>query len=50
VIIDYGCRVRGGVLASASDAEAAEWVLASEVSAYGVTPAVKRVVEKAFQS
>jgi ADP-ribose pyrophosphatase YjhB (NUDIX family) len=48
VIIDYACRVRGGVLASASDAEAAEWVLASEVSAYGVTPAVKRVVEKAF--
>ena len=49
VIIDYGCRVCGGVLASASDAEAAEWVPASQVSAYGVTPAVKRVVEKAFQ-
>jgi 8-oxo-dGTP diphosphatase len=48
VIIDYGCRVRGGVLASASDAEAAEWVLVSEVSRYGVTPAVKRVVDKAF--
>ena len=48
VIIDYSCRVRGGVLASASDAEAAELVLASAVSAYGVTPAVKRVVEKAF--
>ena len=48
VIIDYSCRVRSGVLASASDAEAAEWVPASQVSAYGVTPAVKRVVEKAF--
>jgi 8-oxo-dGTP diphosphatase len=48
VIIDYECRVRGGVLARASDAEAAEWVLVSEVSTYGVTPAVKRVVEKAF--
>ena len=48
VIIDYSCRVRSGVLASASDAEAAEWVPASQVAAYGVTPAVKRVVEKAF--
>jgi len=48
VIIDYSCRVLGGILASASDAEAAEWVPASAVSAYGVTPAVKRVVEKAF--
>ena len=41
-------RVRSGVLASASDAEAAEWVPVSQVSAYGVTPAVKHVVEKAF--
>ena len=39
---------RSGVLASASDAEAAEWVPASQVAAYGVTAAVKRVVEKAF--
>jgi mutator protein MutT len=49
VIIDYCCRVRGGHLASASDADAAEWVAVTEVSAYGVTPAVKRVVEKALE-
>ncbi len=49
VIIDYCCQVRGGSLACASDADAAEWVVATEVSAYGVTPAVKRVVEKALE-
>jgi 8-oxo-dGTP diphosphatase len=49
VIIDYCCCVRGGSLACASDADAAEWVAAAEVSAYGVTPAVKRVVEKALE-
>ena len=49
VIIDYCCSVRGGSLACASDADAAEWVSATEVSAYSVTPAVKRVVEKALE-
>ena len=49
VIIDYCCRVRGGSLSCASDAEAAEWVAVTTVAAYGVTPAVKRVVEKAFE-
>ena len=49
VIIDYCCRVRGGSLACASDADAAAWVAAAEVSAYGVTPAVKRVIEKALE-
>jgi 8-oxo-dGTP diphosphatase len=49
VIIDYCCRVRGGSLACASDADAAAWVAATEVSAYGVTPAVRRVVEKALE-
>jgi mutator protein MutT len=49
VIIDYCCRVRGGTLVCASDAAAAEWVAVTEVSAYGVTPAVKRVVQKAME-
>jgi ADP-ribose pyrophosphatase YjhB (NUDIX family) len=49
VIIDYRCRVRGGSLACASDADAAEWVAAADIAAYGVTPAVKRVVEKALE-
>jgi 8-oxo-dGTP diphosphatase len=48
VIIDYRCRVRGGSLACASDADAAEWVAVSDLSAYRVTPAVKRVVQKAM--
>jgi mutator protein MutT len=49
VIIDYSCRVRGGSLACASDAAAAEWVAVAEVAAYGVTPAVQRVVRKASE-
>ena len=49
VIIDYRCRVHAGSLACASDADAVEWVAVSEVATYGVTPAVKRVVEKAFE-
>ena len=49
VIIDYCCRLSGGTLACASDADAAEWVAATDVSTYGVTPAVKRVVEKALE-
>jgi 8-oxo-dGTP diphosphatase len=48
VIIDYHCRVRGGSLACASDADAAEWVAAADLSAYAVTPAVARVVQKAM--
>ena len=48
VIIDYRCRVRGGRLACASDADAAEWVAVIDLSAYAVTPAVKRVVQKAI--
>lgn len=48
VIIDYRCRVRGGSLACASDADAAEWVAVTDLSTYAVTPAVKRVVQKAM--
>ena len=48
VIIDYRCRVRGGSMACASDADAAEWVAVTDLSAYAVTPAVKRVVQKAM--
>jgi 8-oxo-dGTP diphosphatase len=48
VIIDYCCRVRGGSLACASDADAAEWVVVTDLSAHAVTPAVKRVVQKAM--
>ena len=48
VIIDYRCRVRGGSMVCASDADAAEWVAVADLSAYEVTPAVKRVVQKAM--
>ena len=48
MVIDYRCRVRGGSLACASDADAAEWVAVTDLSAYTVTPAVKRVVQKAM--
>jgi mutator protein MutT len=48
VIIDYRCRVRGGRLACASDADAAQWVDATAVEAFQVTAAVARVVHKAL--
>lgn len=51
VIVDFLCRVRGGTLACASDAEAARWVSREELnghSIYKVAPAVAAVIEKAF--
>jgi ADP-ribose pyrophosphatase YjhB (NUDIX family) len=48
VIIDYRCRVRGGSLACASDADDAQWVDSDGLAACGVTPAVDAVVHKAL--
>jgi 8-oxo-dGTP diphosphatase len=45
VVLDYLCRPLAGVLAAGDDASEARWVRASEIDAYGVTDAVRRVVE-----
>ena len=47
VIVDYLCVLRGGTLASASDADAAEWVGIDDLDRYGVNDTAKRVIARA---
>ena len=47
VIVDYLCAVRGGTLAPASDADAAEWVGVDDLDRYGVDDTARRVIAKA---
>lgn len=52
VIADYLCRVTGGELQAASDADAARWVERSEWnshSALAIEPITVRVIEKGWQ-
>ncbi|HEY1649076.1 MAG TPA: NUDIX hydrolase [Terracidiphilus sp.] len=52
VIADYLCRVKGGTLQAASDADAARWVDRSEWashSALALDPLTVRVIEKGWQ-
>lgn len=53
VLVDFACRITGGVLCCASDAAAAEWLRREELnsrSKYRVAPFTAAVIEKAFQS
>jgi 8-oxo-dGTP diphosphatase len=47
VLVDFVCRVTGGVLCGASDADAAEWVPLEQITAYGVAAVTVRVIRKA---
>ena len=52
VIADYLCRVAGGTLLAASDADAVRWVERSEWSSHSVLridPITTRVIEAAWQ-
>jgi 8-oxo-dGTP diphosphatase len=52
VIADYLCRVMGGRLQAASDADAARWVERAEWNSHGaliVDPVTVRVMEKGWQ-
>jgi ADP-ribose pyrophosphatase YjhB (NUDIX family) len=52
VIADYLCRVTGGTLGAASDADAVRWVERAEWnshSALGIDPITVRVIEAAWQ-
>lgn len=52
VLVDYLCRVRGGTLCCASDADAAQWLRREELnshSKYRIAPFTVAVIEKAFQ-
>jgi 8-oxo-dGTP diphosphatase len=48
VLIDYICKVTGGVLAPASDAARAEWVPRAELPSYRITEGTLDVIEKAL--
>lgn len=47
VIADYLCRPIGGVLASASDAEAVEWAALDDMDRFGLTATARDVIRKA---
>ena len=47
VIVDYLCRVIGGRLACASDADAAEWVAIDALGRFALTPTAVDVILKA---
>ncbi len=52
VLVDFVCRVAGGTLLGASDAEEARWVERDELEApgeYRVAPFTVQVIEKAFR-
>jgi 8-oxo-dGTP diphosphatase len=48
VIVDYLCRVVGGSLACASDAEDARWVNRADLPQYNLTATATAVVQRAF--
>ena len=47
VLVDFVCRPSGGVLRSASDAAAAEWVPLDDLARYGVAGITVAVIRKA---
>jgi 8-oxo-dGTP diphosphatase len=52
VLVDFVCRVAGGTLLGASDAEEASWVERDELEGpgeYRVAPFTVQVIEKAFR-
>jgi mutator protein MutT len=49
VLIDYHCRVTGGSLCPASDAEQTAWVSQNELEHFGVAEFTVAVIHKAFQ-
>jgi ADP-ribose pyrophosphatase YjhB (NUDIX family) len=50
VLIDYVCRVAGGMLEAATDVSRAAWALQHEVSNYRLTEGTLQVIERAFQA
>lgn len=47
VLVDFVCSVSGGILSSASDADAAEWVPLDALPDYGVADITTAVIRKA---
>jgi ADP-ribose pyrophosphatase YjhB (NUDIX family) len=49
VVVDYLCRVAGGVLRPAADAERAEWVRQQDLGRYRITEGTLAVIRRAFR-
>lgn len=49
VLVDYLCKVTGGELQPADDAQAAEWVRRKELAARKLTDGTLGVIERAFE-
>jgi len=49
VLIDYVCRVAGGVLKAASDVSRVEWVSRAALSRYKITEGTLPVIMQAFK-
>ena len=49
VLIDFACRLRSGVAASASDADAVEWVPITNLERFGVAAATMTVIRNAAE-
>ena len=47
VLVDFVCRLSGGVLCSASDADEAAWAPLDDLARYGVAEVTVRVIRKA---
>jgi len=46
VLIDYLCKITGGILSPASDAARAEWVPRAELPSYRITEGTLAVIER----
>ncbi len=49
VLIDYVCRVTGGVLSPGDDVSRVEWVAEDELGRYHITEGTVPVIEKGFR-
>ena len=47
VVVDYLCQASGGALASASDADAAEWVALDDLDRFNLTTTARHVIRQA---
>ena len=49
VLVDYLCRVTGGLLTAQDDVSRAQWVSRAELHRYKITEGTRPVIEKAFR-
>lgn len=50
VLVDYLCRITGGLLAAADDVTAARWASRRELAKFRLTEGTREVIERAFSA